>query len=78
MRYNLSAWSALTVALNRTEPTTKSVPIIARYAKNLGIDRKAASANSACVASAEHQDTQQPNVLKQDAANAAARRTKAL
>ena len=78
MRYNLSAWFAIIVVLNRIEPTTETVPIIASYAKNLGIDRKATNANSACVASAAHQDTQQPNAIKADAENAAARLTKAL
>jgi hypothetical protein len=78
LRYNLSAWSAITVVLNRIEPTTKTVPIIARYAKNLGIARKATNANSGSVASAAHQDTQHPNVLNQHATNAAARLTKAL
>ena len=63
-------------ALNRIEPTTETVPIIARYAKNLGIDRNEQDANSVCATSAEHQDTQHPNVLH--AANAAARPTKAL
>ena len=60
------------------QPTTETVPIIARYAKNLGIDRNEQDANSVCAPSAEHQDTQHPNVLKQHAANAAARPTKAL
>ena len=78
MRYNLSAWFAIIVVLNRIEPTTETVPIIARYAKNLGIDRNEQDANSVCATSAEHQDTQHPNVLKRDAANAAARPTKAL
>ena len=64
--------------LNRTEPNIKAVLNIARYAKNVDIDRKAASADSARVASAAHQDTQQPNAIKADAANAAARLTKAL
>jgi hypothetical protein len=67
---------ALTVLLNRTEPATPNANT-AGYAKNLVIDRKR-GANSVCVASAAHQDTQQPNVRKQDAANAAARLTKAL
>ena len=76
LRYNLSAWFAITVVLNRMEPTTETVPIIARYAKNLGIDRNEQDANSVRATSAEHQDTQHPNVLH--AANAAARPTKAL
>jgi hypothetical protein len=44
------------------------------------IDSKAADANSMCapLASAAHQYTQHPNVIKPDAANAAARPTKAL
>ena len=66
------------MVLNRTELVTAAAPITARYAKNLGIDRNEQSANSACVASAADQDTPQPNVLKPDAANAAARHTKAL
>ena len=66
------------MVLNRTELVTAAAPITARYAKNLGIDRNEQSANSACVASAEHQDTRQANVRKQDAAIVAARRTKAL
>jgi len=66
------------VVLNRTTPATARAPITARYAKNLGIDRNEQSANSAFVASAAHQDTQQPNAFKADAANAAARLTKAL
>ena len=66
------------MVLNRTEQTAVIVLIIARYAKNLGIDRNEQSANSACVASAEYQDTRQANVRKQDAAIVAARRTKAL
>ena len=66
------------MVLNRTELVTAAAPITARYAKNLGIDKNEQSANSACVASAAHQDTRQPNVLKPDAANAAARHTKAL
>ena len=78
LRYNLSAWFAITVALNRIEPTTETVPIIARYAKNLAIDRNEQDANSVCATSAEYQDTQHPNVRKQDAAHAAARPTKAL
>ena len=65
------------MVLNRTERTVAIVLITARYAKNLGIDRNEQSANSACVASAEPQVTQRPNVRKQDAANAAARPTKA-
>ena len=64
------------MVLNRTERTVAIVLITARYAKNLGIDRNEQVANSACVTSAEHQDTQHPNVLH--AANAAARPTKAL
>ena len=78
LRYNLSAWSALIVVLNRIAQTAAIVPIIARYAKNLGIDRKATNANSGSVARAAHQDTQHPNVRKRNAANAAARLTKAL
>ena len=66
------------MVLNRTEQTAVIVLIIARFAKNLGIDRNEQNANSACVASAEPQVTQRPNVRKQDAANAAARPTKAL
>ena len=66
------------MVLNRTTPATARAPITARYAKNLGIDRNEQSADSACVASAAHQDTQQPNAIKPDAANAAARLTKAL
>ena len=62
--------------LNRTAQTVAIALIIARYAKNLGIDRNQQVANCACATSAEHQDTQHPNVL--DAANAAARPTKAL
>ena len=76
LRYNLSAWSALIVVLNRTTPVTARAPFTARYAKNLGIDRNEQDANSVCATSAEHQDTQHPNVLH--AANAAARPTKAL
>ena len=68
--YYFSAWFALIVVLNRTTPATARAPNIARLAKNLGIDRNEQGANSVCVASAE------PNVL--DAANAAARPTKAL
>ena len=64
------------MVLNRTELVTAAAPFTARYAKNLGIDRNEQDANSACAASAGHQDTQHPNVL--DAANAAARPTKAL
>ncbi len=70
------AWFALIVVLNRTEPVTPSAPNTARYAKNLGVDKNEQVANCACIASAEHQDTRHPNVL--DAANAAARPTKAL
>ena len=66
------------MVLNRTEPAKPSVPSTARFAKNLGIDRNEQSADSACVASAAHQDTQQPNAIKPDAANAAARLTNAL
>ena len=66
------------MVLNRTEPAKPSVLSTARFAKNLGIDRNEQSADSACVASAAHQDTQQPNAIKADAANAAARLTKAL
>ena len=55
-----------------------TVPIIARYAKNLGIDRNEQDANSVCATSAEYQDTQQANVRKQDAAIVAAPLTKAL
>ena len=61
----------------RTEQTAVIVLITARYANNLDIDRKATNANSV-VKSAAHQDTRQPSALKQDAANAAARHTKAL
>ena len=78
LRYNLSAWSALIVVLNRIAQTAAIVPIIARYAKKLGIARKATNANSGSVASAAHQDTQQPNAIKPNATNAAARLTKAL
>ena len=60
---------------NRTELATINADT-AGYAKNLGIDRNEQGANSVCVASAEHQDTQHPNVLH--AANAAAQLTKAL
>ena len=42
----------------------------------MGIDRNEQGANSVCVASAEHQDTQHANVLH--ATNAAARPTEAL
>jgi hypothetical protein len=66
------------VVLNRTELVTVAAPITARYAKNLGIDRNEQVAHSACVASAERRGTQQPNVLTPNAANAAARPTKAL
>ena len=52
------------------------VLITAPYAEKLDIDRKATNANSASATNVEHQDTQHPNVL--DAANAAARPTKAL
>ncbi len=78
MRYNLYTWSALIAVLNRTEQTAVIVLISAAYATNLAIDRNAHYANSACVASAAHQDTQQPNAIKADAANAAARLKKAL
>ena len=61
----------------RTEQTAVIVLITARYANNLDIDRKATNANSV-VTSAAHQATQQPNAIKADAANAAARLTKAL
>jgi hypothetical protein len=64
------------VVLNRTELVTAAAPITARYAKNQGIDRIEQVANSACATSAALQDTQQPNVIKPDAANAAARHTK--
>ena len=76
-RCNLSAWFALTVVLNRTAPATPNANT-AGYAKNLVIDRNEQGANSVCVASAEHQDTQHPNVLTPNAANAAARPIKAL
>ena len=68
------------MVLNRTTPATARAPNIARYAMNLGIDRNEhwQVADSVCATSAEHQDTQHPNVLKRDAANAAARPTKAL
>ena len=52
------------MVLNRTELVTAAAPITARYAKNLGIDRNEQSADSACAASAAHQDTQQPNAIK--------------
>jgi hypothetical protein len=74
----ISAWFALIVVLNRTEPIIQAVLNIARYAKNLDIDKNAADANCVCVASAAHQDPQQPSVLRQHAAIAAARLTKAL
>ena len=61
---------------NRTTPATARAPNIARCAKNLGIDRNEQGASSACATSAEHPDTQHPNVLH--AAIAAARPTKAL
>jgi hypothetical protein len=64
------------VVLNRTEPVTLSAPNTARYAKNLGIDKNEQVANSASATNVEHQDAQHPNVL--DAANVAARPTKAL
>ena len=64
------------MVLNRTAQTVAIVLITARYAKNLGIDKNEQVANSACVASAELQDTCHPNVLH--ATNAAARPTKAL
>ena len=76
--YYFSAWFALIVVLNRTAQTVATVLITARYAKNLGIDRNEQVADSACVASAERRGTQQPNVLTPNAANAAARPTKAL
>ena len=66
------------MVLNRTELVTAAAPITARYAKNLGIDRNEQGATSACATSAALQDTQQANVIKPDAANAAARHTKAL
>ena len=66
------------MVLNRTTPATARAPITARYAKNLGIDKNGQSADSACAAIAAHQDTQQPNAIKPNAANAAARLTKAL
>ena len=52
--------------------------MIARYAKNLAIDRNEQDANSVRATSAEYQDTQQANVRKQDAAIVAAPLTKAL
>ena len=76
MRYNLYAWSALIAVLNRIEQTAVIVLITAPYAEKLDIDRKATNANSASATNVEHQDTQHPNVL--DAANVAARPTKAL
>ena len=76
--YYFSAWFALIVVLNRTAQTVATVLITARYAMNLGIDRNEQVADSACVASAERRGTQQPNVLTPNAANAAARPTKAL
>ena len=45
---------------------------------HLGIDRNEQDANSVCATSAEYQDTQQANVRKRNAANAAARLTEAL
>ena len=66
------------MVLNRTTPATARAPNIARYAMNLDIDRNEQVADSVCATSAEHQDTQHPNELKRDAANAAARPTKAL
>ena len=48
----------------RIERTAVIVLITASYAKNLGIDRNEQSADSACVASAAHQDTQQPNAIR--------------
>ena len=54
----------------------RALAITAPYAEKLDIDRKATNANSASATNVEHQDTQHPNVL--DAANAAARPTKAL
>jgi hypothetical protein len=76
--YYFSAWFVLIVVLNRTAQIVATVLITARYAKNLGIDRNEQVADSACVASAAHQDIQQPNAIKPDAANAAAQPTKAL
>jgi hypothetical protein len=66
------------VVQKRIERTAVIVLITASYAKNLGIDRNEQSADSASVASAAHQDTQQPNAIKADAAHAAARLTKTL
>ena len=66
------------MVLNRTTPVTARAPFTARYAKNLGIDRNEQDANSVCATSAEYQDTQQANVRKRNAANAAAPLTKAL
>ena len=66
------------MVLNRITPAKARAPNIARYAKNLGIDRNEQVADSACVASAERKGTQQPNVLTPNAANAATRPTKAL
>ena len=66
----------LIVVPNRTEQTAVIVLLTAPYAEKLDIDRKATNANSASATNVEHQDTQHPNVL--DAANAAARPTKAL
>jgi len=65
------------VALNRTTRATANAPIIARYAKNVAIDRNEQDANSVCATSAKNQDTQQANVRKQDAAIVAAPLTKA-
>ncbi len=64
------------MVLNRTAQTVAVVLITALYANNLGINRNQQVANSACATSAEHQDTQHPNIL--NATNAAARPTKAL
>jgi hypothetical protein len=75
---NLSTWFAIIVVLNRIEPTTETVLIIARYAKNLGIHKNEQVASSAYATSAALQDTRQPNAIKSNAANAAARLTKAL
>ena len=66
------------MVLNHTKPATARAPNAAAYAKNQGIDRSEQGANSVCATSAEHQDTQHPNVLMPNAANAAARLTKAL
>ena len=63
------------MVLNRTAQTVAIALITARYAKNLGIDRNEQTADFACAASATHQDTQQPNAIK---SNAAARPTKEL